>query len=94
MNESEKAIAVKNILGINFEDVEPTTIKKNGKEYTGKLYEDFKTFHRWIESGYKVIKGETHIHRGVSFIKDKKTGESYPKGYCLFHRSQVKAIKE
>jgi hypothetical protein len=70
-------------------------IKKDGKEYIGTPYIDFKTFKGWQSAGFKVKKGSKSVYSSVSFprTKDKDgTEKSFPKVYYLFHFSQVEPI--
>lgn len=60
----------------------------------GLPYLDAKTFNGWIETGFRVRKGEKSTLDGVTWInctdtKDKEKSYMMPKGYHLFHRSQV-----
>lgn len=69
----------------------------------GTPYIDTKTFNGWIQSGFKVKKGEHSVIDGITWIasnsnskseaKKKDDGFVYPKIYKLFHRTQVEAIK-
>ena len=63
----------------------------------GLPYLDCKTFAGWKENGFVVSKGEKSQIDGITWIpvKDKSDKEKehlLPKGYHLFHRSQVEAI--
>jgi hypothetical protein len=64
----------------------------------GTPYIDTKTFHGWIQSGYKVKKGEKSKIKGITWVgSDDKEGEEggayrFPKVYSLFHKSQVEEI--
>ena len=65
----------------------------------GIPYVDAKTFKGWIESGYKVKKGEKSKLSGITWIggkkKDGKDDDDsfiYPKTYHIFHKSQVEKI--
>lgn len=73
-------------------------MKANGFE--GTPYIDCKTYKKWTESGFKVIKGEKSKIKGIVWLEakteDQEEGEGivYPKEYHLFHTSQVEEIKK
>lgn len=63
----------------------------------GLPYLDAKTYKGWCENGFKVRKGEKSTLDGITWITcNKKTDPEksfmIPKGYHLFHRSQVTAV--
>jgi len=63
----------------------------------GLPYLDTKTFKGWIDSGFKVKKGEKSKINGITWIKKERKDDKdkkddsfcFPKTYKLFHRSQV-----
>jgi hypothetical protein len=72
--------------------------------YDGVPYVDCKTFNGWLDSGFRVKKGEKSRISGIVWIhpmgKNEK-GEKvevdesvYPKVYHLFHKSQVEERKQ
>ena len=80
-----------------------TQMKSQGLD--GIPYLDAKTFQGWKENGFKVRKGEKSTLDGITWVNvttDKLTtpdGETsdistyaMPKGYHLFHRSQVEPL--
>ncbi len=70
----------------------------------GLPYLDAKTYQGWIENGFRVIKGQKSTLDGITWISCGTKVEKpkladgddgmymIPKGYHLFHRSQVQAI--
>lgn len=70
----------------------------------GLPYLDAKTYKGWIENGFRVVKGEKSTLDGITWISCTTKIEKpklvdgdeglymIPKGYHLFHRSQVQAI--
>ena len=75
-------------------------MKQHG--FDGLPYLDAKTYKGWLESGFRVKKGEKSVLGSITWIGihgksiengdavDKK-GFMMPKAYKLFHRSQVEA---
>jgi hypothetical protein len=71
--------------------------------YDGIPYVDCKTFRGWIDSGFRVKKGEKSRISGIVWLhpvsKDEDGKEvedienTYPKLYHLFHKSQAEEIK-
>jgi hypothetical protein len=71
--------------------------------YDGIPYIDCKTFRGWLDSGFRVKKGEKSRINGIVWIHPTVKNENgdyveveesiYPKIYHLFHKSQVEAIK-
>ena len=62
----------------------------------GIPYLDAKTYKGWAENGFQVKKGSKSTLSGVTWINvggndDDDDGYMLPKGYHLFHRSQVSA---
>ena len=81
-----------------------TAMQMKEKKLDGLPVVDAKTFQGWLESGFRVLKGEKSIVQGITWISTQKkqdeedkdtppTGYVMPKVYNLFHRSQVEAIK-
>jgi len=67
------------------------------QKLSGLPYLDAKTYRGWLENGFRVIKGEKSTLDGITWITcNKKTDPEksfmIPKGYHLFHRSQVAAL--
>ena len=66
--------------------------------YDGLPYLDAKTYKGWIDSGFRVKKGEHSNLNGITWIGaskgegDNKEDFMFPKQYNLFHRTQVEAI--
>lgn len=70
----------------------------------GLPYLDAKTYQGWVENGFRVIKGQKSTLDGITWISCSTKVEKpklvdgddsmymIPKGYHLFHRSQVQAI--
>lgn len=71
----------------------------NSQKLKGYPYIDAKTFSGWKEEGKIVKKGQKHFCTSITWVpSNKKDDDSddtfmYPKGYFLFHRSQVEDIK-
>ena len=74
------------------------SMKRNSFE--GLPYLDCKTFAGWKQSGFMVKKGEKSKIDGLTWIAstkenekgEKETSGMYPKGYRLFHKTQVEAL--
>ena len=65
----------------------------------GTPYVDTKTYKGWVESGFRVRKGEKSSIHGICFTEipnktDPKSSFSLPTSYALFHRDQVEPIVE
>ena len=81
-----------------------TAMEMKAKKLDGLPVVDCKTFKGWIDSGFRVIKGQKSIIQGITWLKagkkskekenkkDKQSSYVIPKVYNLFHRSQVEAI--
>jgi len=65
--------------------------------FDGLPHVDCKTFALWKKSGFAVKKGEISRVKGVSWVNVSDEGDTekkvLPKGYALFHRSQVEPIQ-
>ena len=66
---------------------------------SGIPYLDCKTFAGWKKSGFCVDKGQKSQISGITWVSVGKKesdpeskGFMFPKGYSLFHRSQVKEL--
>jgi hypothetical protein len=55
--------------------------------------ENIFTFKAWIAKGRVVNKGEKGV-KVTTFVKDAKTGKSYPKHTTVFHISQTKELEK
>lgn len=71
----------------------------------GIPYLDCKTFEKWLENGFVVIKGQKSQIHGITWLlangskindeneTDKNDSFRFPKVYHLFHRSQVQPLE-
>jgi hypothetical protein len=72
----------------------------------GIPYIDAKTFNGWRQVGFRVMKGQHSLIKGITWVEaksrkpvddvdeeEKKKKVIYPKVYHLFHKTQVEAIK-
>lgn len=81
-----------------------TLLDMQRENLEGLPYIDCKTFKGWVESGYKVKKGEKSKIDGLVWLHPKSKDENgeevenedllYPKLYHLFHKTQVMPIRE
>ncbi len=75
-----------------------TLLAMREQNLEGIPYVDCKTFNKWKEAGFKVIKGEKSKVKGLTWIHPvNKEGEEledmiYPKTYHLFHKTQVEEL--
>ena len=76
-----------------------TLIQMRAQRLAGSPYIDAKTFKGWLARGFMVRKGEHSKIEGITWIMakgkegdDEDKGGMYPKGYHLFHSSQVEAV--
>jgi hypothetical protein len=58
----------------------------------GLPYVDVKTFDGWLEAGFVVKKGQSHIVNGVVYKAINPNGFKVPSFCNLFHKNQVQAI--
>lgn len=66
-------------------------------QFDGVPYIDCKTYQKWIDSGFRVRKGEQSKIDGLAWVDCSKDDSDeinlYPKIYKLFHKSQVEPIQ-
>ncbi len=66
------------------------------KGMDGIPYVDAKTYDGWVNTGFRVRKGEKSQLSGITWVnvgeENDKDSFMFPKEYHLFHKSQVEAI--
>ena len=99
--ELSAAKAIMESHGLNFSGISFLIVSHQMKTlgYDGIPYLDCKTYKGWKEAGFQVCKGEKSHIDGITWIEvgekpdseeePEESGYCIPRGYHLFHRSQV-----